>query len=204
MLQIDYATADAGACEPGNARANTSDEDLIRIVAGLDKRALHILWSRHNLRVYRFVFRLIQNKALAEDVVSEVFLEVWRHADLFQAKSKVSTWLLAIARNKAMVAVRRWRWEETEEKATIIADLADDPERVIQKKSDGAVLQRFIMKLSFRHKEVIDLVYYHEKSITEVAEIIDASVNTVKTRMFYARRHLAKLLAHEGICTTRS
>jgi RNA polymerase sigma-70 factor, ECF subfamily len=71
-----------------------SDRALIRAVAAGDKRAMHTLYVRHNVRVFRFILRMIDNRSLAEDLVSEVFLDVWRKADFFKAKSQVSTWLL--------------------------------------------------------------------------------------------------------------
>jgi len=75
----------------------TSDEALIGLIADGDKRAMQVLYGRHNVRVYRFIVRLTGNTSLAEDLVSEVFLDVWRQADGFEAKCQVSTWLLAIA-----------------------------------------------------------------------------------------------------------
>jgi RNA polymerase sigma-70 factor, ECF subfamily len=133
-----------------------------------------------------------------------VFFEVWRGAERFQSKSKTSTWLLAIARNKAMVTYRRRRHEELDDdEAATIADPADDPECMLAKKDHRVLLQKCLKELSPAHREVIDLVYYHEKTIVEVAGIIDASENTVKTRMFYARRRLAELLAAKHIHAAR-
>ena len=80
-----------------------------------------------------------------------------------------------------------------------IEDPADDPETVIQKKDKGAALRECLTKLSAEHREVIDLVYYHEKSVEEVAEIVGIPENTVKTRMFYARKRLSELLKAAGI-----
>src|SRR5882724_1930173 len=90
----------------------TSDEALIGLIADGDKRAMQVLYCRHNVRVYRFIARLTGNASLAEDLVSEVFLDVWRQADGFAAKCQVSTWLLAIARYKALSALRRRSGEQ--------------------------------------------------------------------------------------------
>jgi len=81
---------------------DSSDEALISLIADGDKRAMQVLYARHNVRVYRFILRLTGNQSLAEDLVSEVFLDVWRQAEGFESKSQVSTWLLAIARYKAL------------------------------------------------------------------------------------------------------
>jgi RNA polymerase sigma-70 factor (ECF subfamily) len=84
----------------------TSDAALIRAIAANDRDAMHVLYVRHSVRVYRFVLRLTNDSSLAEDLVSEVFVDVWRGARGFKEKSQVSTWLLAIARNKTFAAMR--------------------------------------------------------------------------------------------------
>ena len=86
-----------------------------------------------------------------------------------------------------------------EEEAEAIEDEADTPEVALQKKDTGEVLRQCLAKLSPDHREIIDLVYYHEKSVEEVAEIVDIPENTVKTRMFYARKKLAELLKQAGV-----
>ena len=109
--------------------------------------------------------------------------------------------LMSIARHKALSARRR-RTEgaELDEKIeATIADPANDPEVALQEKDRGELVRRVLMRLSIEHREVIDLVYYHEKSIDDVAEITGIPPNTVKTRMFYARRQIAELMAAQGI-----
>ena len=173
---------------------------LIGRIAKGDRLAMQALFARHQVRVYRFVLRLVGNPAAAEDVISEVFLDVWRQADRFEGRSAVSTWLLAIARFKALSAMRRKSDEELdEETAGAIADAADDPEVSIQKKDKGTALRKCLQALSADHREVIDLVYYHEKSVEDVAKIIGIPEATVKTRMFYARKKLSELLKAAGI-----
>src|SRR5262245_61886413 len=124
-----------------------------------------------------------------------VFLDVWRQAGRFQCRSSVSTWLISIARHKALSARRRRTDAELDEeiKATI-ADPANDPEVALQEKDRGELLRRALIRLSPEHREVIDLVYYHEKSVDEVAHILDLPPATVKTRMCYARKKLAELI----------
>jgi RNA polymerase sigma-70 factor, ECF subfamily len=178
----------------------TSDEALIGRIAGGDKVAMQVLFARHHVRVYRFVLRLVRDQTRAEDLISEVFLDVWRQAGKFEARSAVSTWLLAIARYKALSALRR-RPDEVldEEAAAAIEDPADDPEVALEKKDKGEILRKCLTALSPEHREIIDLVYYHEKSVEEVAEIVGIPENTVKTRMFYARKRLSELLKAAGV-----
>jgi RNA polymerase sigma-70 factor (ECF subfamily) len=178
----------------------TSDEALIGRIASGDRLAMQVLFARHHVRVYRFVLRLVRDEWKAEDLISEVILDVWRQADRFEGRSTVSTWLLAIARFKALSALRRKPDEELDdESAAAIEDDADDPEVALAKKDRSAVIRKCLTGLSAEHREIIDLVYYHEKSVEEVAEIVGIPQNTVKTRMFYARKKLGEMLQAAGM-----
>lgn len=178
----------------------TSDEVLIGRIANGDRLAMQVLFARHHVRVYRFVLRLVNNPSTAEDLISEVFLDVWRQAGRFEARSQVSTWLLAIARFKALSALRKKPESALDdEMAEAIEDTSDTPEVSLQKKNKSELLRECLKSLSPEHREVVDLVYYHEKSIEEVAELIGISENTVKTRMFYARKRLSELLKAAGV-----
>jgi len=197
----DYAlTGAATAQAPAAASGPISDEALLKNIARGDKRAMHVLFVRHNVRVYRFVARLVSDEAVAEDLVSEVFLEVWRKAGHFEGRSQVSTWLLAIGRYKALSHLRGRAVDHLDEAtADAIEDPADNPAVVLEKKSRSELLRQCLTQLSPAHREVIDLVYYHEKSIEEVAAILNIPDATVRTRMFYARKRLAELLRAEGV-----
>jgi RNA polymerase sigma-70 factor (ECF subfamily) len=177
----------------------TSDETLIRAIAAGDRRAMQALYARYSVRIYRFVLRLTNDRSLAEDIASEVFIDVWRGAEGFKVKSQVSTWMLAIARHKALSALRRRSDERLDENATAIADPADDAETTVDKRDRNALVQHCLSQLSVLHREVLDLVYYHEKSVDEVAEIVGAPANTVRTRMFYARKRMQTLLEAAGV-----
>jgi RNA polymerase sigma-70 factor, ECF subfamily len=183
-----------------NVMQTTSDESLIGRIAQGDRLAMQVLYSRHHVRVFRFVLRLVRNEATAEDLISEVFLEVWRQAGKFEGRSAVSTWILAIARFKALSALRRKSEAGLDdEMAEAIPDETDDPEVAVAKKDKGEALRRCLAGLSAEHREIIDLVYYHEKSVEEVSQIVGIPEATVKTRMFYARKKLSELLKAQGI-----
>jgi len=183
-----------------SANPATSDEVLIGRIANGDRLAMQVLFARHHVRVFRFVLRLVREEAAAEDLISEVFLDVWRQAGRFEGRSQVSTWLLAIARFKALSVLRRKPEQELdEETAEAIEDTSDTPDVVLEKKQKADVIRKSLGGLSAEHREIIDLVYYHEKSVEEVAEIVGIPEATVKTRMFYARKKLAELLKAQGI-----
>jgi RNA polymerase sigma-70 factor (ECF subfamily) len=199
-MQYSQAIAAVAAARRGSSGKDTSDEILVGLIAKGDKDAMQVLYARHNVRVFRFLMRFVDRESTAEDLVSEVFLEAWRHADRFEARSQPLTWLLAIARHKALSALRRRSADEVDDEVLeFIEDPCDDPEATMQKTERRALLADCLKQLSPAHREIIDLVYYHERSIDDVAEIIGVPQNTVKTRMFYARKRMAELLAARGL-----
>lgn len=178
---------------------NNSDEKLIKSIAIGDQRALRLLFARHNVSLFRFLLRFVKSEATAEELVSEVFIDVWQRAGQFKGQSKVSTWLLGIARYKALSALRQPFMDELDEDvAGLIADQSDDPEAALHKTERRELLSDCLKQLSPAHREIIDLVYYHERTIDDVAQIIGVPINTVKTRMFYARKRIGELLAVRG------
>jgi RNA polymerase sigma-70 factor (ECF subfamily) len=187
--------------DPAIAATQTiSDEMLLEDIAGGDRGAMHILYARHSIRVYRFILRIVRDASVAEDLTSQVFLDVWRTAGQFEGRSQVSTWLLSIARFKALTALRQRRHEDLDQEDMLeIADDADTPEASLDRSNTSAILRACIAKLSPAHREIIDLVYYHERSVEEAGLIIGIPQSTVKTRMFYARKQLATLLKGAGV-----
>jgi len=176
------------------------DEALIALIAKGHKRAMELLFARHSVRVHRFVCRLTGDSLLAEEIVSDVFLAVWRGAENFEVKSRVSTWLLAIARHKAIAVLRRRKeLQLDDEDAAAIADGANGPETSVQEANRSAIIQQCLQRLSPSHREIIDLVYYHEKSVAEAAQIVGIPEGTVKTRMLRARLRMAELLKDVGV-----
>jgi RNA polymerase sigma-70 factor (ECF subfamily) len=167
-----------------------------------DKLALRTLYTRHHVRVYRFLLRLTHNEAMAEDLVADVFLDVWRKADRFAGRSQVTTWLLAIARHKALSALRRHGMEALDDDAAErIEDPADNAEAALAKGETYTALRNSLTQLSPAHREIVDLVYYHCRTIEEAAAIVRVPVGTAKTRMFYARKQLRSAMAARGEAT---
>ncbi len=202
-MTITLTHAKSAAAAPARAAARNSsaddaasDETLIRRIAAGDQLAMRTLFARHRIPLYRWLLRIVRDETTAEDLLSDVFLDVWRQAASFQGRASVSTWLLAIARYKALSARRARVDAQLDERiASTVADPADNPEAALQEKNRSKMLRDSLASLSPEHGEVIDLVYYHGKSVKEVADIIGVGEATVKTRMFYARRKLASLVA---------
>jgi RNA polymerase sigma-70 factor (ECF subfamily) len=194
-MQIVGARSEFAPAARPSMGSDASDKDCIRAIARGDRRAMNQLFLRHNVRVYRFILRLTGSETVAEELVSEVFLDAWRQAGRFEARSLVSTWLLAIARNKAISAMRRRQDSELDEDALArVEDPSENPEQVLEKNERASVLRKCLSQLSPAHREIIDLVYYHEKSVEEAAAITGVPAGTVKTRMYYARQQLAALV----------
>ena len=176
--------------------SGSSDEMLVERIAAGDKLAMQTLFARHRTNIYRWLLRFVGNETVAEDLLSEdVFFDVWQQAGRFEGRAAVTTWLLSIARFKALSARRRRTDAELDKTIeTTVADSADDPETALQNKSRNELLRQAVMKLTPDHRETIDLVYYHEKSVDDCAIILGIPAATVKTRMFYARKKLAQLV----------
>jgi RNA polymerase sigma-70 factor (ECF subfamily) len=186
-------TQSGRASAPTSAAAAASDEILLSRIAQGEALAMRALFARHQTRVYRWLLRFVRDPAMAEDLLNEVFLDVWRQAGSFAGKSSVATWLLAIARFRAISASRKRVDAQLDEAvAETIPDPADDPETLLEREDQQNLLRDALGSLSDEHREVLDLVYYHGRSVKDVAEIIGIPEATVKTRMFYARNRIAE------------
>jgi RNA polymerase sigma-70 factor, ECF subfamily len=160
---------------------------------------MQTLFSRHHVAVYRFVLQQLLDKALAESVTGDVFLEVWRHAGEFDGGSTGLTWILAIARRKILAIRVDPRGVQPDGEMAGDPDRADDPDAPLQARDRSMVLRRCIRRLASEHREMIDLVYYQEQSMDQVATILGIPENTAQTRMLGARKRLADELKKSGV-----
>lgn len=177
-----------------------TDEELLGRIAGGDRGAMQALYARHSVRIYRFIMARSRNSAVAEELTHEAFIEIWRSAPNFRGDSSASTWMFSVARNTALSAMRRRREDALDEDAAVMLEDTDDtPETAVQKTDKSQIMRECIDELTADQREVIDLVYYQEKSVNEVSEITGVPPATVKTRMFYARKRLSELLKARGI-----
>jgi RNA polymerase sigma-70 factor, ECF subfamily len=177
-----------------------SDDQLIARMAGADAIALEVLYVRYHTRIFRFIARIVRDEATAEDLTNEVFVDVWQHARGYEARSSVNTWLLSIAHNRAISALRKRREEPSDDERTAsLRDDSDDPETAAQKNDKSRLLRQCIDALPVEYREIVDLVYYHELSVAEASAVVGIPEGTVKTRMFNARKRLSELLKDAGV-----
>ena len=99
--------------------SSTDDRDLIRRIAKKDQSAIDVLFARYQLRLIRFLKRMVKNDAIAAELTSEVFMKLWRHAGTYSGKSTVSTWIFRIAHNEAISYLRKRSDEALDEKAVM-------------------------------------------------------------------------------------
>ncbi len=176
------------------------DRELIRRVADKDRRAFETLYQRYGPRLQRYLSRLIQRPDVVEEALDDVMLVVWQNAARFNDRSRVSTWILGIAHHKALKARARLagRLSETPVSDQQVAD-GEGPEDATMRGELDRLLAKGLEALSPEQRVVVELTFYQERSYHEIAEITRCPVNTVKTRMFHARKRLAPLLTALGI-----
>jgi len=171
---------------------------LIARVADHDLRAFEQLYRAYHARLTRFLDRMTRRRAVIEEVLNDTMLVVWNRSDTFNGRSKVCTWIFAIAYRKALKALQRHdeAVEDAEPDQRAASD--DGPERQMQQRQASMGLVRALDALSIDHRMVVELSYFHGMGYREIAEIVDCPVDTVKTRMFHARRRLRTLLAGDA------
>ena len=168
---------------------------LLQRIADGDLRAFEALYRQYHPRLARFLGRMVRRPQLVEELVNDTLLAVWRRPENFNAQSKVSTWIFAIAYRKALKASRRFDEPVEDPDADLRMSGEDGPEQHLGRRQVREALVCAMRQLSPDHRTVVDLTYFHEFGYREIAEIMDCPVDTVKTRMFHARRCLKSALA---------
>jgi RNA polymerase sigma-70 factor (ECF subfamily) len=188
--------------------------ELMRAVARQDRRAFKTLYERYAPRIGRYLLKWLKRPELVDEAVNDTMLAVWQNADRFDpTQGRLLTWLFGIAHHKGLKALRhagRFRAEVSfaalsptsddveEAENALLAVEPHNPERTVMGWELGRALTWALDRLSPEHRAVIELTFFEERSYLEIAGIVDCPVNTVKTRMFHARKKLAHLLAQCG------
>ena len=170
-----------------------SDIDLLRQVAAGDEAAFAELYDLYAPSVYGYLLRLLNEPSAAEEILQEVFLAMWRGARRFRAEAQVKTWLLRIAHHQAVSWLRRERtilWSNDE----LEQDAGDSIEEDLVRSWQMEQVREALTRLSPVHRAVIELTFVHGLSYTEIAQVMNCPLGTVKSRMSYALRRLNDLL----------
>jgi RNA polymerase sigma-70 factor (ECF subfamily) len=175
--------------------APTDERDLLARISRGDLAAFERLYRLYQPRLTRFLTTLLKRPQLIEEVLDDTMIVVWQSAGNFRGSSKPSTWVFAIAYRKAAKA--RARWPEPVEEPAFDERVSEDPlpdEEIHQERLRSALLKA-MDQLSADHRAVVDLTYFHGLGYREIAEIVGCPVDTVKTRMFHARRRLKQAMS---------
>jgi RNA polymerase sigma-70 factor, ECF subfamily len=177
---------------------NTLEVQIMAAVASGDTQAFERLYHVYEKRVFQYVSTFVRDQTVAEEIVVDVMVAVWRGACTFTNTSRVSTWIFGIARHKAIDALRKVIRSEHEtmelENVAHLPHPAEGPLESIDRKQVAALTRQAISKLSREHQEVIRLVFYEELPYEEIATLLEIPVNTVKTRVYYAKQQLKQQL----------
>jgi len=178
-------------------RVPTGQDDarlIARIVTG-DRRAFEALYRLYYPRLSHFLIRMLRRPTVVEEVLNDTLLIVWNKAETYNGLSKVSTWIFAIAYRRALKALRRVDDPMEDTFAEYRESGEPGPEQLLGRSQVSVLLTEALTGLSNDHRTVVDLAYFHEMGYREIAEIMDCPVDTVKTRMYHARRNLRASLS---------
>jgi RNA polymerase sigma factor (sigma-70 family) len=181
---------------PQDAQPGADEHALMRRVAAKERRAFEVLYQQYYPRLFGYLMKFLSCRELAEEVLNDVMLVVWSEAARFRHQSRVSTWIFGIAYHKAWKV--RAKTAMPPPGTPLLADPSpdqEDPEGTLIRQETYAALGYAVQALSPEQRAVVELTFYHDFSYREIAEITGCPVNTVKTRMRYARTHLAQLLS---------
>jgi RNA polymerase sigma-70 factor (ECF subfamily) len=172
-----------------------ADDRLIAAICARDLPAFEALYRDYYRRLSRFLLNLTHRPTIVEEVLNDTMMAVWQKPENYRGASRLSTWILAIAYNKAMRALQKQDVPVEYDEPTAIADPDAVPDRSAAAKRTQRMLQDAMARLSPDHRAVLDLTYFHGMGYREIAEVMECPIDTVKTRMFHARRNLKRLLA---------
>ncbi len=173
------------------------EKRLISAVAAGDRSAFRQLYDETYGKVARYTRCLVNDDHLADDILVQTYTVVWQAAGRFQGASRLTTWIIGIARNIAFKEFRGRRSEEPFDESYKGAD--DTSQNRPEQRNRNMIMKRAVATLSPKHREILELVFYQDLSYPEVAELLGIPVNTVKTRVFHAKKTFKDALFAEGI-----
>jgi RNA polymerase sigma-70 factor (ECF subfamily) len=179
-----------------------SELTLLRRVGARDRKAFEALYHLYYRRLFSYLLKMMRRADLVEEVLNDVMLAIWKGAPGFDGRSRPSTWIFGIAYHKALKALARRapmaQPADREQEPPEPVD-RDEPESLLARRELAGVLGQALRALPAEQRTVVELTYYYGLPYQEIAEIMGCPVNTVKTRMFHARRRLKEMLPEMGV-----
>jgi len=181
--------------------SSSSDEELLKYITRGVAPAFNCLYERYGQRLYAYAMRLTENPALAEDILQESMLIVWRKAATYRGEGSVLAWMLSIVRHKCMQLFRQKPAESIESNDLDFADEDPSPEKAISQQDQRKIVRDAMQRLSPEHREVLELMFYQGLNQKEIAQVCGCPLGTVKSRLSYARQQLRGILARQDLDT---
>ncbi len=179
-----------------SAKDDVEDRRLVQRVCEKDSAAFEALYRRYHPRLCRFLYRMLRPEHLVEEVLNDTLYVVWNQAERYNGESKVSTWIFAIAYRKALKALSRHDepMSELDEDESVV-DVSEQPESRMSQSQARTAIDEALRKLPVDQRAAVELTYFHGFTYPEIAQLVQCPTDTVKTRMFHARRRLKAALA---------
>ena len=170
--------------------------ELLKKVSHGDEEAFRELYNLTHKSVFFYLYRLLRDRDMAEDILIEVFTEVWNGVKNYEGRSKVKTWIFGIARN---LGIKELRKRKIHEKINDYPHLSDGTMPDAESTDRKRILKDAMSRISYKHRRALDLVFFHGMNYQEISEVLNIPVNTVKTRVFYAKDALRNTLTQMGV-----
>lgn len=178
------------------------DKELLAQVARQDKQAFTVLYKRYQPQVMRYCGRLLNHDVeTAADIADEVFCDIWQKSTQFRGDASAKSWIFSITHNKSVSYLRKHREipVENEEQITELASTMASQEQQLTSEQQTELLEQALDQLSLEHKEALQLFYYHDMSVKEMAQSLAIKEATVLTRLHYAKKNMKPILDALGL-----
>ncbi len=172
------------------------DLELLKRLSEGDEDAFRQLYDTTHKKIYFYLYRLLKDRETAEDIIVETYTEVWRGAKNFRGDSRATTWIMSIARN---LAINHFKKVKTHGNIDDFPNLSNNIMPDAEPLDRQRLLTEAMSRLSTKHREILDMVFLHEMNYQEVSEVLGIPVNTVKTRVFYAKDGLRDVMGNMGV-----
>jgi len=180
------------------AQKTDEDQQLMHAIASGSEIAFGEIYRRYHHPIYNYLIRITQDEAGADDILQEVFLAVWQGASRFKYQSSVKTWIYRIAYKQSITWFRKHTKKSRRMELEEIVDFGKSPEETAIATIQNTQLKKAMEALAPKHRAVLEFAFIEEMSYSEIADILNCPIGTVKSRMSYALRNLSSAILMVG------